>query len=160
MAVESSKGIRSLVSSWKGKEFHETKTRIIHLSVPLPSGNSLSFQLLFGTFLFSDNLEPFGYYCPPSLPTKPSFFTLSNIQDSFLLPLKWSQFPMPDIQGSPGASRSSNLYLPSYFTMCPTTLTLSLWLNISHPLLSIVHLFTPQTFIECLLCIISSVNFC
>lgn len=78
-----------------------------------------------------------------------------------LLPIKWSQIPMPGIWGAPSPSRSYSLYLPAYLTWYLSTLTLSLWLNISHVLLpkGASHsfiLFTQQTFIECLLYIIFS----
>ena len=62
-----------MLSSGKGEELCETRTRIllsIHLSGPLPSGGSLSSQQLFGTFrLLTENLESFWGIPPPSLPT-------------------------------------------------------------------------------------------
>ena len=76
-------------------------------------------------------------------PQQHSGFSLSKLP-------KMSQTPMLGIWGAPSLSGGSSLYLPFYFTLYPSPLTLSLWLNISHPLLTKhpVHLFTQQTSTE------------
>jgi len=76
-------------------------------------------------------------FLPPNPPCPLLFHPQQHSGFSFLLPIKWSQVPMPSIQDTPSPAGSSNMYLPSYFTLYPTPLTLSLWLNISHPLFPI-----------------------
>lgn len=96
---------------------------------PSPSGSSLSSPQLFGIFrLFSDNLEPFwgsptfsGPLCQRSFSSSATF----RIPFLLLLPKKWSQIPVPSIQGTSSPSSSSSVYLPSHFTMYPSPLTLS-----------------------------------
>lgn len=93
---------------------------------PSPSGSSLSSPQLFGIFrLFSDNLEPFWGSHTFSAPLcQRSFSSSATFRISFLLllPIKWSQIPVPSMQGTSSPSSSSSVCVPSHFTMYPSPL--------------------------------------